>query len=123
MRELILDEAVPPRDFFLGDGLGACGAGEGIDSGTHGGRGEVEHALLGAEEVVGCAGGGVEAEEAAVGEPPGGGDGGEVGGSVRVEGGDEDDGRAEIEDCGGDGGVHGGWISGSRRTVWSLRRG
>lgn len=117
MTELILDEAVPALDFALRDGLGACGAGEGIDSGAHGGGGEVEHALLGAEEVVGCAGGGGEAEEAAVGEPPGGGDGGEVGGLVRVEGGDEDDGRAEVEDCGGDGGVHGGRILGRRRAI------
>ena len=110
MTELILDEAVPAPDFAFRDGLGACGAGEGIDGRAHRGGGEVEHALLGAEEVVGCAGGCVEAEKAAVGKPPGGGDGGEVGGSVRVEGGDEDDGRAEVQDCGGDGGVHGGCV-------------
>lgn len=42
--------------------------------------------------------------------------------SVRVEGGDEDDGRAEVEDCGGDGGVHGGWVLGGRRAIWSLGR-
>ena len=60
MAELILDEAVTTVDFLRRDGLDASRAGKGVDGGAHGGGGEVEHALLGADEVAGRGGGGVE---------------------------------------------------------------
>lgn len=38
-------------------------------------------------------------------EPSGGGHGRDVGGAVLIEGGEEHDGAAPVEDCGGDDGV------------------
>lgn len=71
----------------------------------HGVVGEVDDALAGAKDVLRRLAFGGEAEDAAVAEPEGGGDGADVFGAVFVLGRDEDDGGAPVEDSGGDDGV------------------
>ena len=68
--------------------------------------GEVDDALLFAEEVGGRVSFGAEAEHAVPAEPPGGGHGRDVGCAVDVLGGKEDDWSAEVEDGGFDCDVH-----------------
>lgn len=104
--ELVAAGGVALGELVGRDGIGAGEERKAIDIGGLVDGGEVEDAVVGALDVLRGLGLCAEAEDGVPAEPPGRGDGGEVGGAVFVEAADEDDRSAEVEDRWVDGLVH-----------------
>lgn len=105
--ELVLNVSIARGLLEGGHVLAARGFRKTVHGRHHVVRGKIEDALLGALQVEGRLGLGRKAQHAALAEPPGRGHGGQVGGSVGVLGGNDDDWCAHVEDCGVDDMMHG----------------